>query len=142
MNDEKTTVWELPRPLTKTMGLLPHLLSLIKAIGPFGLEPRVREIMALAIARSGDCRSAVLIHRLIGRAAGLTDEELAGSLDGLTAAELSAVALGLGTVGRALPKGLSAAPPDEHFTFDQIQQLEAVALAVGLDCQLFGRRRG
>jgi AhpD family alkylhydroperoxidase len=126
------------RIFTDALGMLPHARALAEAIGFFGLEPRVRELAALAVARSGDCPGVVAVHRLIGRAAGLTDQELAGSLDGLTAAERAAVALALGTVSRARSTAdgtpLQADAADEHFTPEQIRQLQAVALAVDLDC--------
>lgn len=123
------------RVFSDALGMLPHTRALVGAIGFFGLEPRVRELAALAVARSGRCPGVVAVHRLIGRAAGLTDQELSGSLDGLTAAERAAVALALGTVSRP-PAGapLQADAADQHFTPEQIRQLQAVALAVDLGC--------
>lgn len=126
------------RVFSDALGMLPHVRPLVGAIGFFGLEPRVRELAALAVARSGDCPGVVAVHRLIGRAAGLTEQELSGSLAGLTAAERAAVALALGTVSRPLAADgdatAQADAADQHFTPEQIRQLQAVALAVDLDC--------
>jgi AhpD family alkylhydroperoxidase len=138
--DINAIVSGVARVFSDALGMLPHVGSLVGAIGFFGLEPRVRELAALAVARSGHCPGVVAVHRLIGRAAGLSDQELAGSLDGLTAAERAAVALALGTVSRLEPRAggatLQADPADQHFTPEQIRQLQAVALAVDLDCTL------
>jgi alkylhydroperoxidase family enzyme len=139
MTEQLKAPWELPAELTSLLDMVPHALQLLLALGPFGLEPRLREITALTIARTLDCPRVVGLHRLVGRAAGLTESELEGALDGLTSAELSAIALGLGTVGLELPGDLSAPCADEHYTYDQITQLQAVGLATALHCRLARR---
>ncbi len=125
---------------TDFVGLVPHLGSLLEAIGPFGLEPRVRELAALAVAHDAGSARTLALHRVIGKAAGLTEDERSGSRDELTAAEMSAVALALATVGRPLPEELAVDPSDLHYPPEQIRLLRAVALAVDLDCQLWGCR--
>ena len=119
---------EFASVLSNASGLVPHLPHLFEAIGFFGLEPRVREIAALAVARSLGCPTVEGLHRIIGKAAGLTDGERAGHLEGLTAAELSAVALALGTVSRPLNKDLVTEPPDQHYAPEQIRQIQAIAV--------------
>jgi len=139
MTDEHRVPWELPSELTSLLDMVPHSVQLLLALGPFGLEPRLRELTALTIASALDCPRVIKLHQFIGRAAGLTDDELEGHLAGLTSAELSAVALGLGTVGLELEGGLSAPCADEHYTYDQIRQLQAVSLATALHCRLSRR---
>ena len=120
---------------TEYLGLIPHLLPLVSAIGPFGLEPRLRELAVLAVMEGRGCRACGATHRTIGWLAGLTEPELYGDLSGLTAAERSAVFLALGTVSR-LPEDFVADQPDHHFTPLQLRQLEAVALAAKAACNL------
>lgn len=115
------------------LGLLPHLGPLAAAIGPFGLDPRVRQLVAIAVARSHGCVPCATVHAAIGHLAGLTEAERRGDLRGLTAAERAAIGLGLGTVSRFDPD-LDAPPADEHFSSEEIEQLRAVALAVDLAC--------
>jgi AhpD family alkylhydroperoxidase len=143
MNADRTAISAgLARAVSDAAGMVPHVVPLVEAIGFFGLEPRVRELAALAVARAGGCPGVVAVHRLIGRAAGLTAQELAGATDGLTAAERAAIVLALGTVSKGPPEGLVAGgsaqadAADQHFTSEQIRQIQAVALAVDLDCTL------
>ncbi len=127
--------------LTDVVGMVPHVVPLFEAVGLFGLEPRVRQLAALAVARSGGCSAVVARHQLIGKAAGLTTAELEGSFDGLTAAELSAVVLALGTVSRPIAPDIADPfdSADHHFTSAEIRQVQAVALAVDIDCKFTKR---
>ena len=51
----------------------------------FGLEPRVRQLAALAVARGRGCPRVVALHQLIGQAAGLTEAEVSNERAGLIA---------------------------------------------------------
>jgi len=117
------------------LGLVPYLWPLTEAIGPFGLEPRLREMVALAVLEGRGCPACERVHRFIGSLAGLTEPELRGDRSGLTAAELAALVLALGTVSR-LPADLEADPAAQHFTSEQIRQIQAVALAADAACNL------
>ncbi len=118
---------------TELLGVLPHLIPFAGALGPFGLEPRLRELVVLAVIRGRGCPLCEGIHHQLGKAAGLTEPEIEGDWSGLTAAERSALLLALGTVSR-LPDDLEADDPDHHFTSEQIRQIQAVAIAVEARC--------
>ena len=124
------------RAATQALGIVPHLAPLAAAVGPFGLDPRVRELTALAVARAHGCAPRATVHRVVGRFAGLTEEERLGETRGLTAAERAAIALGLGTISRPDPELEPAPSADEHFTTEEIEQIRAVALGEDLACQL------
>lgn len=137
MTEEQTTSGgALGRLVTDGLGLIPHAGPLFCAVGLFGLEPRLRQLVALAVTRAGRCPLVLALHQWIGKAAGLTDHERGGATDGLTAAERSALALALATTGS--PPGDGADPVDQHFTPTQIRQIRAVAMAVDFHCSLAG----
>jgi len=117
------------------LGLVPHLGPLVAAVGPFGLDPRLRQLVSLSVCRAHGSSRVAAVHRAIGRLAGVSPHERDGDLTSLTEAERSAIALALGTVSRIEP-GFVGAPADEHFTGGQIEQLRAVALATDLVCRL------
>lgn len=126
----------LRRVVTDALGLVPHLLPLADSLGMLRLEPRTPVLAALAVVRSGGVSDREVLHRLIGAMAGLTEGECRGDIDGLTRAERSVVILAMGTVGRPPPVHHEADPPDQHFSPEQIRQLQAVALAVDLGCEI------
>ena len=121
--------------LTDVLGLVPYVWPLTEAIGLFGLEPRLREMVVLSVLEGRGCPACEAVHRSIGRLAGLTELEIDGDRTALTAAEQAALVLALGTVSR-LPDELEADDADEHFTSGQIRQIQAVALAADAACNL------
>jgi AhpD family alkylhydroperoxidase len=118
---------------TEWLGLIPHMIPLASAIGPFGLEPRLRELVVLAVLTGRGCALCEGVHRRIGKIAGLTELEVDGDWSGLTAAERAALKLALGTVSR-LPDEMEADGADHHFTSYQIRQIRAVAIAAEARC--------
>ena len=90
---------------THMLGLVPHLGPLAAAVGPFGLDPRLRELVALAVARANGCRATTAVHQAVGRLAGLTEAERLGETKSLTAGERSAIVLGLASVRFARQHG-------------------------------------
>ena len=132
----KRVVGVAAKAATHALGIVPHLVPLAAAVGPFGLDPRVRELTALAVARAHGCAPRAAVHRMVGRFAGLTEEERRGETRGLTAAERAAIGLGLGTISRLDPELEPAPSADEHFTAEEIEQIRAVALGEDLACQL------
>jgi AhpD family alkylhydroperoxidase len=137
----------LARIASDVLGLIPHAIPLGAAVGPFGLEPRLRELVVLTVIEGRGCPSCESVHRYIGSLAGLTDQEVRGDRSGLTAAERSALMLARGTVSR--PTDDEADPVEQHFTWDQIRQIQAVALAADTVCtvrrtagELISKRRG
>jgi len=108
---------EVSEILTDLAGLVPHLIPLAEALGATALDRRVLALAARAVA---DARSR---------------SNRAGTFEDLTASERSAIALALGTIGQPLDEDLEVDHADEHFTPQQIRQVQAVALAIDLLCR-------
>jgi alkylhydroperoxidase family enzyme len=133
MSTRHDTAPALSQTITEMFDLLPFTPDLLAAVGPFGLEPRLRQLAALAVSRAHACPVNESVHRFVGQLAGLTPRERQGDDDGLTAAERAAITVALGTVDQP-PTDQKHEAADHYFSSNEIRQLQAVALSVRLGC--------
>lgn len=108
------------RILTDALGMIPHLFPLVGGVILRGLDPRITQLVTLAVVQA--CRSNVRDFDHIDS----------------TSADRSAVALALGTVSRPLQnEDTNVDQADQHFTSEQIRQIQALSLAVAFATRSF-----
>jgi uncharacterized peroxidase-related enzyme len=83
--------------MTKVMANSPAVLqgylAFSGALAEASLSPKLREQIALAVGQSNQCEYCVSAHSVIGKGAGLTDEEVRGSRRGEGESERTRAAL-------------------------------------------------
>jgi len=123
------TIFEMLAALSE---LVPHLPRLVMAaLGPKRIDPRLREVVLLAVSEANQCRYCRTAHGELARGAGVSEEEIDilrhRQWRDLPARERSAVISALRRAGFGLP---DASPEDialeEHFLPQEVAALAAL----------------
>jgi AhpD family alkylhydroperoxidase len=127
------TAREMLAALGELAPRLPRLV--LAAAGPHRVDPRLREIVMLAVSEANRCRYCLTAHGELARGAGVTEEEL-GTLherrwQDLPPRERAAVVSALRRAGFGIPDAASEdVALEEHFLPREVAALAALVDAI------------
>lgn len=127
------TAAELASAVSDLLPRLPRLL--LAAAGPHRIDPRLREIVLLAVSEANRCRYCQAAHGELARGAGVAEDELAAlrrqRWQELPPRERAAVVSALRRAGFGVP---DATPEDaaleQHFLPEEVAALAALVDAI------------
>jgi len=125
----------LPEMLAALGDLAPRLPRLLLAVaGGRRVDPRLREIVLLAVSEANACRYCRAAHGELARGAGVTDDEIdvlrQRRWEDLPPRERSAVVSALRRAGFGVPEAADPAALEDHFLPGEVAALAALVDAI------------